>query len=593
MLLHNSHDEFFKYPLTPVCCNEEIRLRIRYDGSGRVYLRIWSGSEQVYPMENIGDNVYEYTVTAPQNPCQLWYCFYIDEGFSRLIYGNNPDILGGEGRVYEGSFHSYLIVVYDRSFKTPDYMHKGNVYQIFPDRFNRGNFKPDKEIEGRVERAWHNEPILKLDPANGDNYAHDFFMGNLRGIVEKLDYLYDLGIRAIYLNPIFKAGTNHRYDTGDYEQIDSYLGNDDEFKLLCNEAEKRNIRIILDGVFSHTGNDSKYFNQKGTYDSLGAYQSMESPYYKWFIFKDFPNNYESWWGIYTLPVVNKHEPSYKDYILNSDTGVAAKWLKMGAAAWRLDVADELPMDFLKDLRKTTKRVKEDSLLIGEVWEDASAKISYGENRCYCLGDTLDSVMNYPLRHAILMFLTHHRNAYELVRLVKHQIEVYPTPFLYATLNVLGSHDKARSLNVLCGEDHKDDSRDMNKHVRLSIEQYSLAYRRYIQAVALLTALPGAPCIYYGDEAGVQGTADPWNRRVYPWGYEDKSLIREIRGLLNHRLDKKLLQTGLIDIKAIDNDTVEIRRFVDDGKDVFGKACANGEIIFRLNRNDERFSWEER
>lgn len=590
MIVHNSHDEFYRYPLTPVCCGEKVRLRLSYDGTGRVNLRTWSGSESIYPMKNIGDNTYECEIQAPDTPSQLWYCFYIDENFTRHIYGNNPDMLGGEGRVYESYFHSYLIVVYDKNFTTPEYLHTGNVYQIFPDRFRRGNYEPDSMVPGRTEREWHNEPMLVKDKANGDNYAHDFFMGNLRGIVEKLDYLYDLGIRTIYLNPIFKAGTNHRYDTGDYEQIDSYLGNNDEFVLLCDEAKKHGMHIMLDGVFSHSGNDSKYFNQKGTYKELGAYQSKESPYYKWYTFKQYPDNYQSWWGIYTLPVLNKNEPSLRNYMLNAETGIVAKWLKMGASAWRLDVADELPVDFLQDLRKTAKQTKADCAIVGEVWEDASAKASYGEIRCYCLGDTLDSVMNYPLRHAIIQFLTQKINAYDLERFINHQKEVYPYPFHYATMNILGSHDKARPLNVLCGEEHSSASREMNKHVKLSVEQYTLAYRRYIQAVALISALPGSPCIYYGDEAGVQGTADPWNRRVYPWGYEDRSLIREISAILNHRLENPLLQVGFMDAKAIDENTIQIRRYVDNSKDVFGRACENGEICFTLNRNEERFSW---
>ena len=225
-----------------------------------------------------------------------------------------------------------------------------------------------------------------------------------------------------------------------------------------------------------------------------------------------------------------------------------------------------------------------------MWEDASAKASYGETRCYCLGDTLDSVMNYPLRHAIIQFLTQKINAYDLERFVNHQKEVYPYPFHYATMNILGSHDKARPLNVLCGEDHSGASREMNKRVKLSVEQYTLAYRRYIQAVALISALPGSPCIYYGDEAGVQGTADPWNRRVYPWGYEDRSLIREISAILNHRLENRLLQVGFMDAKAIDENTIKIRRYVDNAKDVFGRACENDEICFTLNRNEEHFSW---
>lgn len=593
MIKHDSHDKFYRCPLTPVTPGDKIRLRISYDGNGKVSLRTWTDTEQIYRMKQIDDSTYEYTITAPDKACQLWYCFYIEEGFTRQIYGNNPDILGGEGKIYNSTFHSYLIVVYDKSFTTPNYLHTGNIYQIFPDRFNRGDYTPSKKIKGRTERQWFQEPLLNIDPKNGDNYAHDFFMGNLRGIVEKLDYLYDLGIRVIYLNPIFEAGSNHRYDTGDYEKIDSYLGNNDEFRLLCSECKTRGMHVILDGVFSHTGNDSRYFNQKGTYKDLGAYQSEDSPYYSWYSFQKFPEIYNSWWGIYTLPEINKEDACFRDYILNRDTGIATKWLNEGASAWRLDVADELPMDFLHSLRSTVKSVDQNCAIIGEVWEDASSKLAYGATRCYCLGDSLDSVMNYPLRHAINKFLLHKNTAYDLARLIKHQIEVYPVPFLYALMNICGSHDRARELNVLCGQDHPGEARDITKRIRLTEEQYTLAYNRYIQIVALLTALPGSPSIYYGDEAGMQGTSDPWNRRPYPWGYEDKSMIREIKALLNNRLEQKLLQVGFIDVNAIDNDTIVVRRFVDNGVDVFDNECLNGEIKFKLNRLDTRFTWEQK
>lgn len=592
MIKHDSHDQYYKNPLGPVKCNEEIRIRLKYDGQGRVNLRTWTGVEKIYPMQKIDDNTYECTLVAPDEACQLWYCFYIEEGFARYSYGNNPDMLGGEGKVYDGAFHSYLIVVYNKDFTTPDYLHTGNIYQIFPDRFYKGNYTPEKMISGRTIREWHNEPLLDIDPANGDNYAHDFFMGNLRGVVEKLDYLYDLGIRVLYFNPIFKAASNHRYDTGDYETIDSYLGDNQEFSLLCSEAKKRGMYIILDGVFSHTGNDSKYFNQKGTYDSIGAYQSKDSPYYPWYTFQEYPKKYLSWWGIYTLPEVNKHEETYRDYILNNDTGIASIWLQRGADAWRLDVADELPMDFIEQMRESIKSVRKDTAIIGEVWEDASAKVAYGQTRCYCLGNSLDSVMNYPLRHAINGFMLGKKTAYDLVKLIKHQIEVYPTPFLYALMNIVGSHDRARALNVLCGEDYPNESREINKRVKLSEEQYTLAYNRYIQCVALLTALPGSPSIYYGDEAGMQGTSDPWNRRTYPWGYEDKSMIREIKALLNNRLNKKVLQVGFIDIEAIDENTISIRRYIDKNVDVFGNVAENSEIRFTLNRLEKRFHWEE-
>ncbi len=590
MLLHNSHSDYYRYPLTPVKTGEEIRFRLHYDGLGKVYLRTWNGNESLHRMQKIETNAYECRVTAPEQPGQFWYCFKIEERFQTLYYGNNEKLLGGSGKEYKDHFHSYLVVVYDKDFKTPKYLREGTIYQIFPDRFRIGDYSPKEIIPGRIPRQWHEDPILQVDTKNGDNFAHDFFMGNLRGIVEKLDYLYDLGIRTLYLNPIFRAATNHRYDTGDYSQIDPYLGDDAEYALLCAELKKRNMHLILDGVFSHTGNDSLYFNQKGNYPGVGAAQSKDSPYYDWYSFQEYPNKYAAWWGIYTLPEVNKDSASYRAYIFNEKDGIARKWLRLGASAWRLDVADELPMDFLSELRKSVKDTHEDAVLLGEVWEDASNKIAYGQTRCYCLGNTLDSVMNYPLRTAIIQFLLGTSTAYDLAQLLLHQREVYPTPFYYSLMNLIGSHDRARILNVFALEEHQSEDRSITKHVKLTKEEYSEAYDKYLQAIALLTALPGSPTIYYGDEAGMQGTADPWNRRTYPWGYEDKSLIAAVRSLLHQRLENKVLQTGLLDVKVVSDDCIEIIRYTEEGKDAFGTAIGDATAVFKLDRTQKSVTW---
>lgn len=590
MLLHDSHSDYYRSPCTPVHTGQTIRFRLRYDGKDKVYLRTWNGKERLYPMQQVEKDVYECSITAPDKVCQLWYCFRIDESFRPIHYGNNEKLLGGEGAAYTDHFHSYLIVVYDKSFCTPSYLREGNTYQIFPDRFRIGNYVPKEQIDDRILREWHEDPILQVDCKNGDNFAHDFFMGNLRGIVEKLDYLYDLGIRTLYLNPIFRAATNHRYDTGDYTQIDPYLGDEAEFTLLCEELKKRDMHLILDGVFSHTGNDSLYFNQKGRYPGLGAAQSKDSPYYEWYTFQSYPSKYSAWWGIYTLPEINKNAKSYRQYLFNKEDGIAHKWLRLGASAWRLDVADELPMDFLSELRTNVKDTHPDAVLIGEVWEDASNKIAYEQTRCYCLGDTLDSVMNYPLRTAIIQFLLGNAAAGDLAQLILHQREVYPAPFLYSLMNLVGSHDRARILNVFAMEEHQSEDRSYTKHVKLTQEQYTAAYGKYLQAIALLTALPGTPTIYYGDEAGMQGTADPWNRRTYPWGYEDKSLVAAVKALLNNRLEHKILQTGLIDVKVINDDCLEIKRFAENGRDAFGDTATNETITLRLNRNDEGVEW---
>lgn len=588
MIYHDSHNSKYKNPVMPMPCGAQVQYSLRYDGNGQVYLRTWNGAEELYAMEQVAPDLYIYTLTLPEEACQLWYCFKIIEGELTYYYGDNGQNLGGEGKLYNGDFHSYLQVVYQKEFTCPSFMHEGNIYQIFPDRFFIGNYHPEKK-KHRVHRQWEQDPLLKVVDANGDNYAKDYFMGNLRGIAEKLDYLYELGIRTLYLNPIFESAANHHYDTGDYHTIDSYLGNDEEFAYLASELKKRNMHLILDGVFSHSGNDSIYFNQYGNYQSIGAYQSPFSPYADWYKFKEYPNSYACWWNVYTLPEINKNSPSYRAFIFGKQ-GVARSWIQKGASAWRLDVADELPMDFLQELRMACKTENKDSVLLGEVWEDASAKEAYGQMRCYCLGDTLDSVMNYPLRLAIINFLMGEGTAQDLCNVILHQREVYPAPFYYALMNLIGSHDRARILNVFAREEHTGEDREQMRLVRLTDSQYEQAKKQLLLAYALLTALPGAPTIYYGDEAGMQGTADPWNRRTFPWGKEDKDLQAKVKHLLNQRIHNAILQTGYIDAKAIDDNTIEITRYIKQGVDAFGKPCQNGEIRLVLNRETQSADW---
>ena len=207
-------------------------------------------------------------------------------------------------------------------------------------------------------------PYYKAEQFGGEYLSNDFFGGNLDGVRKKLPYLKELGITAIYLNPIFTAYSNHKYDTGDYESIDPMFGDNGLFECLCKEAEERGIRVILDGVFNHTGSDSKYFNKDGTYPTVGAYQSEDSPYFGWYKFTKHPDEYECWWGIKTLPAVNENEPSFVDYSLTAPDAIIKKWLHLGASGWRLDVADELPSEFIKTMRREVKSAKEDAVIIG-------------------------------------------------------------------------------------------------------------------------------------------------------------------------------------------------------------------------------------
>ena len=337
MLYHDSYDETYRLPIGAVKAGEALRLRMR-SSEGDVVLRTWSGAESRVPMQKIGDDLYEATVAAPQAPMLFWYDFIIAGANGEIRYGTSYDQLGGEGARYDGQPQSYQVTVYDPDYQTPEYLREGVIYQIFPDRF----FRDESGFAGREEQIaaahpeatfhadWHEAPTLDPDPQNGDNRALDFFGGTLRGVAQKLDDLKRLGVSVLYLNPIFRARTNHRYDTGSYEEIDPILGDDAAFDELIAEAGKRGMRVMLDGVFSHTGADSLYFNRYGRYATVGAYQSEASPYAEWYHFDEFPDRYRTWWGFYTLPAVEKGCESYRRYLLSPRTGVLPRWVVRGA-----------------------------------------------------------------------------------------------------------------------------------------------------------------------------------------------------------------------------------------------------------------------
>ena len=593
MLLHNSHDVRYRNPLGAIPQGETVTLRFFCDESDKITLRTWFTEEKLFPMEKCGDNLFEVTITLPTSPGLFWYDFIIEKEQDILRYGNAEDLLGGIGTCYINQMHSYQITVYKQDYKTPSFLHKGIIYQIFPDRFHKDN-KGQKGRIRRIKKAhpdavfhenWNDEPSLILDSTNGDNMALDFFGGTLTGITQKLKWLKEMGVSILYINPIFRARSNHRYDTGNYEEIDPILGEDKDFDNLIAKAKKLDIHIILDGVFSHTGADSLYFNKYDRYQSIGAYQSKESAYYGWYHFNQFPDDYNCWWGFNTLPAINKDHPDYRNYLLNKDNGIFPSWIKKGANGWRLDVVDELPMDLVGQMRDSIKKVDSDAVLIGEVWEDASNKVAYGKLRSYCLGDSLDSVMNYPLRRAIIDFFTNVISAEQLSKVILHQQEVYPTPFYYSLMNLLGSHDRVRILHALAGHDTVgiiQMDKEAAREVKLDDKTLAKAKTSYLSAMKLLCALPGAPTLYYGDDIGMTSMSDPWNRAPMAWDNMDNDLHEKVTELLHERNNNPLLQTGYLSLKAVDENTLEILRFTKDNCDVFGETLQsdNQKIIIQ-------------
>lgn len=579
---HNSRQNFFRAPYGAVTCGTEVRLRISIDGVGipRAVKLIYKpdSSEPVYVdmpyvFSVLGSCIYEKTIKMPDTVGLVWYYFELETDAGVVYYGNNSENLGGKGEMsFQPPSRSFQITVYDEKYKTPDWFKEGIAYQIFPDRFYNGN--EDGSFLGErtdiIKRKWGEQPFYKAEQFGGEYKANDFFGGNLKGIIKKLPYLEDLGITVIYLNPIFKASSNHKYDTGSYEEIDPMFGSEEDFKKLCEEAKKRGIRIILDGVFNHTGSDSMYFNKLGNYDSVGAYQSKDSPYYSWYRFMDYPDVYESWWGMQTLPQLEESSPELREYLLSGKDAIIKKWLKCGASGWRLDVVDELPDFFVKELRKNVKETDPDAVIIGEVWEDASNKTAYGVRREYFFGDELDSVMNYPLRNAIIDAALCRIDAYEFNRRVMSLKENYPRPAFYSLLNMLSSHDVERIVTLMSGVPNRHEV-DREAQSKFKLDGYTLkiARKRVKMIMGMIMTMPGVPCLFYGDELGVQGYGDPFCRSSFPWDSMDEvdpnaEMRSWIKDLIKLRKSSKAFSVGEFNyVYRIGNTYAYIREYNDE------------------------------
>ena len=471
-----------------------------------------------------------------------FYYFYVHTqtgGFRLFKQGDDTNMEAGD---------LWQISCVPADFHTPQWAKGATFYQIFPDRFHKSG---KCDLTGKLEpytvhRSWNDEVQWKPN-AQGMVLNNDFYGGNFRGIAEKLPYIAQLGTTAIYLNPICKAFSSHRYDTADYKTPDPMLGTQEDFAQLCQQAHELGMRVILDGVFSHTGSNSLYFNREGNFDSCGAYQSQQSPYASWYTFYQWPDNYHAWWGFDTLPTVNKMDPSFLEYVITGEDSVVAHWLNLGADGFRLDVADELPDEFLQLLRQRVKAINPEALVLGEVWEDASSKIAYDKRRTYFTVGELDSVMNYPFRNAIIQFVRGYDSGAGLKETVMSIAENYPPEVVLCNMNLLGTHDTPRILTALV--DDFDGSREEKARRHLSRNQLDVAYDRLRTASLLQYTLPGSPSLYYGDEAGMEGYRDPFNRRPYPWGREVPELLSHYQRLGQLRREHKAFRLGDIQFFA--------------------------------------------
>ena len=527
-----------KTPFGAAPCSTEVRFTLFDDafcGCELLVYREFAGAEDVCPLPP-AEGGFSGAYTAPGEGELCWYVFRLTRWDGTLSYlgknGLRPD--------RDGAARWQLTVYEDTG--TPDWFGRGVTYQIFPDRFRRTGTPDVSGMVGRrwLHESWDDQPVFRPDE-DGQITNRDFFGGSLAGITEKLDYLQSLSVTTLYLNPIFEAASNHRYDTADYRAIDPLLGDEETFRTLCREAHKRGMRVMLDGVFNHTGSRSRYFNADGFYPELGAAQSQDSPYYDWYSFHPWPTDYDAWWGVKTLPAVNEQRPAYRQFIFKGEDSVVRHWLRCGADGWRLDVADELPGDFIAGIRRAIEDEKPDGYLLGEVWEDGSNKVAYSQRRRYLLGRETHGLMNYPLRTALLRWLgggdaAEFRESMETLR------ANYPPAAFYGAMNFLGTHDTPRILTLL-GAEHIPAAKEERAAFALSPAQLARGKARLRLAGMLLYGFPGSPTLFYGDEAGMQGFEDPLNRGTYPWGREDTGLLDFFRAMGRLRKERRSLQSG--------------------------------------------------
>ncbi len=416
---------------------------------------------------------------------------------------------------------------------TPDWVRDAIFYQIFPDRFAKSKRLPDTGFE-----TWDSPPT-----------THGFKGGDLYGVIDKLDYLQDLGITAIYFNPLFASASNHRYHTFDYYNVDPLLGGNDALKKLLNAAHKRNIKVILDGVFNHA---SRGFWQFHHVLETGA----ASPYKDWFHFDEerlkghkhwgaYPTpheqkllghedsltaiGYRGWWNMPALPKFNTNTPAVREFLFD----VAEFWIKFGIDGWRLDVPGEIDDDeFWREFRRRVRTINPEAYIVGEIWHEAQRWLQ---------GDQFDAVMNYLVTAAALGFFAnshldlnvlhsagglkdrvHPMHAHDFANEIDRILHLYPQDITFAQFNLLDSHDMPRFLSCAGGDKN-------------SLKM----------AWLFLFTIPGAPCIYYGDEIGVDGGHDPDCRKAFPWDESkwDRDLLEFVKVCISLRKEHPSLRRG--------------------------------------------------
>lgn len=593
-ILYDSKSLEYKEPFGALCTSERCRISLWIPASCKTRrARICFQRENGEPhasfflkkeREEAGYEIHTAVFSLAEADLYFYY-FHIDtENESFPLYKEG----WGDTNMCRGEL--WQLTVYPDCYRLPEGFAGGVMYQIFPDRFHRAG---EGDLSGKMAPFRLHSDLREipeyLPDESGEVTNCDFFGGNLRGIGEKLDYLRALGVTLIYLNPIFKAWSNHRYDTADYKKIDEMLGTEEDFSALCHEAHRRGMKVILDGVFSHVGSRSRYFDVRSEFGT-GAVSNSDSPYRDWFDFQNYPNEYTSWWGIRTLPCVNEMHPGFLDHIIRGEDSVCARWLRLGADGWRLDVADELPEEFIGLFRERMKKEKPDSFLLGEVWEDASNKISYGKRRHYFSHGELDSVMNYPWREAILNFVSGKDEGEGFRSSVMTLAEHYPPSVLPLLMNFLSTHDTPRVLSLLGGR--RPESKEERARFSLSPEERKKAEEKLRLAAFLQYFLPGIPSIYYGDEIGTEGFEDPFCRKYFDWEKESElpsffaylARLRRHPALLEEGIRVEVLEQGVLELTRWGK-TASVTSFVNASSHPV-TLFKKGTVILGCNASEE-------
>ncbi len=553
-------------------CGEIIHFTVevpRALGASAVVLRISEdgGGDRDYPFSFIstsdGVDIYELPLdTAAICSAKEHGLFYYELLFLRgadTLFTNTWNYV--DFSLERESRGRFLLLVHTPDFSTPEWFKGRIMYHVFVDRFCKGEGEVGERDDVIMNDNWHNG-VMQYVEKQGEPLANNmFFGGNLWGVTQKLDYLASLGVGVIYLSPIFTAYSNHKYDTGNYLEIDPMFGGEKAFCELIEKAREKRIKIILDGVFNHTGDDSLYFDKYKNYGGVGAYSDPASPYRNWFRFKEYPNRYESWWGIDIMPRLNHTVESCRRYF-TAKGGVTEKYIKMGIGGWRLDVADELSDEFLDEMRETVKAASNgEGLIIGEVWENAAEKVAYSRRRRYFRGAQLDSVMNYPVRNGILSLLVD-KDAGLLSDVLKSIYASYPKCVCDSLMNLLGTHDTERILTLL-GEGYNDISGLSGGELAqrtLSESDRKRAIELQKLAATVQYTVYGVPSVFYGDEAGVEGYHDPFCRKTYPWGHECGELLDTYRTLGNIRTNNAVFKDGEFAVEYVFGGVIVYSRY---------------------------------